>query len=118
MYILLSFFLSARTCHVRMVHVGASDFKLLIRAISHTIVVLVSSFLEEPLVSLGTVRCTWGGRHIISVALHLPISGLNGNLGVLIESPEGQNDNLVVEQGAEDEDDKAWDGLPLERFES
>ena len=82
------------------------------------VIVLVVFFLEQSLVSLGAVRGTWRRGHVTRILLSLALSGFNCNLGVLIEAPEWQNNDLVVQQSAEDQNKEAWDGLPLEGLKS
>jgi len=80
--------------------------------------VTVLGLLQETLVSRGTVGGTWGSGHIGGVSLGLALSGFDGHSGPLIEAPEGKHNDLVVEERAEDKNDEAWDGLPLELFET
>ena len=75
-------------------------------------------FLEQSLISLGTVCGTWRCGHVICISFLFALSGFNCNLGPLIEAQEWQNDDLIVKQSAEYKDYEAWDGLPLEWLES
>ena len=77
----------------------------------------VFGILQETLVSRVAVGGTWGSGHVGCVSLGLALSGFDGHSGPLIEAPEGKNNDLVVEERAEDKNDEARDGLPLERFE-
>ena len=75
---------------------------------------LVVRILQQPLVPLTAVRGARRGRHVIRISLLLALSGFNSNLSPLVKAPEGQNNDLVVQEGAKDQDYEAWDSLPLE----
>ena len=82
-------------------------------------IVFVILFHEETLVAIGVVGCMRRGcAHILSVTLRLAIALGQLDLSVLIETPERQHDDLVVEEGAEAEENEADDGLPVEWLES
>lgn len=65
---------------------------------------LVARLLQQSLVPLAAVWCAGGGRHVIRISLLLALSGFNSNLGPLVEAQEGQNNDLVVKEGTEDQD--------------
>lgn len=78
------------------------------------VVVLISLLLEEALVAVGIVAGSWRQTLESLVTLLLTITGLKLLLSVLVKSKEGKDKDLVVGEGAEDEQDKAEDGLPVE----
>ena len=114
-----SFIVFTRISQVRFTHVRGTYFKLLISAVVNLAVVFVISLIEESLIPLVAVWSMGRSRHVVLswISLLLALSGCNRNLGPLIEAAPGKNNDLVVEQGAEDEDNEAWNGLPLEWFE-
>lgn len=82
-------------------------------------IVFVILFHEETLVAVGVVGCMWRGcAHILSVTLRFTIALGPLLLSVLVETPEGQNDDLVVEEGTEAEENESDNGLPVEGFKS
>ena len=82
------------------------------------VIVLVVLLLKQALVAVGVVGGAWRSAHVVSVAFVGCGSSLQLVFGIGVEAPEGQDDDLVVEQGSEDEQDEAEDGLPVERLQA
>lgn len=97
---------------------GACDFILFTVIITHFVVVFISCLLQQSLVPLAAVSGTGRSSHVISISLRFSFSGFNSNFGPLVEAKVGEDDDFVVEERAKDQDNKSWNGLPLERFES
>ena len=102
----------------RMIHVWCTNFVFSIIVIVNFLIVLIIFFLEQSLVSLGTICSAWRCSHIVCILLLFALSGFNCNLGVLIKAPDWQYNDFVVQKCSEHENKEAWDGLPLEWFES
>jgi len=69
--------------------------------------------------SLGVVGGVRGQGHVGVVLLGLSVLSCtlgDGLFRVLVETSARQNDDLVEEKSAEHEQNKAGDGLPVERF--
>ena len=83
------------------------------------IVVLISLLKEKTFVAVGIVASVGGrGASVGSISLLFAVSLRNGHLGVLVEAPEGNREDFVVQERAEDKEDKAENCLPVERLKS
>ena len=79
---------------------------------------LIGILLQETLVAGRVVGGAWGGTHIGGIAFVGGRAILFLCLGVLIEAPKWNREDLVVEKGSEDQEDEAEDSLPVEGLKS
>jgi hypothetical protein len=86
-------------------------------AIFDLVVVLVLILLEEALVTASAVGGAWGRIHVVGVALLGCAPLFQLLFRVIVQAAEGKNNNLVVDKGAENEENKAENGLPVEVFQ-
>lgn len=97
---------------------------VLVVVITQVHVVCVLICLKVALVSrIGGMTFAWGESHVIGVLPILPVSCLCFTSGfcifsVLIEAPEWQSEDLVVEESTERQHDETEDGLVMEALKA